>query len=165
MSKEEMSDELRSRHETEVQRGAVNEDLESDMMNDNQIYTDRIELGKRINQILDKGTVKEESLSRERKEALELYRKQMPIRNIEQAELRPWQEQLFTLVKKPTDREVIWIRGGRGNEGKTWFYVVLRSCSRCMSRLENQNGQRTACVNKTTAEYNRYIFVQRTESC
>ena len=34
--------------------------------------------------------------------------------------LKPWQEKLFNILE-PSDREIIWVIGSRGNEGKTWF--------------------------------------------
>ena len=110
----------------ELLRNDTEDDLEMHMLQDNQDYLNKIELGKQISIIIGKGVVKEESLSRSRKEALDLYRKQIPIRNMEQVELRPWQEQLM-VAATPTDREVIWIQGGKGNEGKTWFQNYLAS--------------------------------------
>ena len=147
MSEDEVREELRARHtahtQREEQRQKVLEiarqenipideilcnedDLEVHMLQDNQDYLNKIELGKQISIIIGKGVVKEESLSRSRKEALDLYRKQIPIRNMEQVELRSWQEQLM-VVAIPTEREVIWIQGVRGNEGKTWFQNYLAS--------------------------------------
>ena len=40
--------------------------------------------------------------------------------------LRPWQEGLLNYIK-PSDREVIWVIGRKGNEGKTWFQEFLAS--------------------------------------
>ena len=157
MSEEEVREELRTRNEVfvkrEEQRQKVieiahqenipidhcndivqpttstvdTEGLEVNMLQDNQDYIEKIELGKQINIIIGKGAVKEESLSRTRKEALDLYRKQIPIRNMEQVELRLWQHHLMSLIAIPTEREVIWIQGVRGNEGKTWFQDYLSS--------------------------------------
>ena len=38
--------------------------------------------------------------------------------------LKPWQEKLFKILK-PSEREIIWIVGSRGNEGKTWFQEYI----------------------------------------
>ena len=38
--------------------------------------------------------------------------------------LKPWQEKLVELIK-PSEREIIWIVGSVGNEGKTWFQKYL----------------------------------------
>ena len=39
--------------------------------------------------------------------------------------LKPWQEKLVELIK-PSEREIIWIVGSVGNEGKTWFQKYLK---------------------------------------
>ena len=69
----------------------------------------------------------EDALPKEYKEALLLYRKSQNPLNIMDVELRTWQQQLLDKIKSPTEREVIWIRGVRGNEGKTWFQKYLQS--------------------------------------
>ena len=83
---------------------------------------------KRIFDILNKGIVREGSLSRERREARHLYHKEHQLRDMSQAKLRPWQEQLFEITKVPSEREVIWVIGKDGNEGKSWFQDYLESC-------------------------------------
>jgi len=93
------------------------------MLKDNQKYLEMIERGKNM----DKGVVREESLTKERKLALDLYRKQRPRFDIDNMELRPWQKQALQFVEKPTDRQVIWIRDCNGNEGKTWFQNYVQS--------------------------------------
>ena len=52
---------------------------------------------------------------------MDLYRKQRPRFDIANMELRMWQNQTLNLIDKPTERQVIWITGRQGNEGKTWF--------------------------------------------
>ena len=103
------------------------ESLEKDMCQDNQKYLENIELGKTISAILDIGVIREESLTKERKVILDLYRKQRPRFDIVSMELRPWQEQALKLVEQPSERQVIWIMGRRGNEGKTWFQWYTES--------------------------------------
>lgn len=39
--------------------------------------------------------------------------------------LKPWQEKLLELMK-PSEREILWIVGPEGNEGKTWFQKHLK---------------------------------------
>ena len=94
-------------------------DLEDDLLKDNQLYLERIELGKKIAAILDKGVIREESLTKERKVALELYRRQRPRCDIANMELRPWQKEALKMLETPSERKIIWIMGLRGNEGKT----------------------------------------------
>ena len=84
-------------------------------------------MGKDIALIIDKGTVREESLKRNYKEALDLHRKQKPRIDIQSAKLRPWQDELMKIIYKPSDRTVFWICGYKGNEGKTWFQSYLET--------------------------------------
>ena len=42
-------------------------------------------------------------------------------------ELRPWQQELMKMITTPTEREVIWVQGMRGNEGKSWFQDYVAS--------------------------------------
>ena len=75
--------------ETATASSLDEEDLRDDMLNDNRLYLDKIERGKKIAVIVDEGIVRGESLSKERKLALELYRKQRPFFDPRLVELRP----------------------------------------------------------------------------
>ena len=97
------------------------------MENDNQIYLNKIELGKRIAGIMVKDSIPEGSLSPAHKEALDLYIKQKPWMDIQSVKLRPWQQQLLNIIEVPSIREVIWVVGEKGNEGKTWFQQYLET--------------------------------------
>ena len=98
------------------------ETLETEMLKDNQKYLDMVEHGKDIATIIDKGIVQEESLTKGRKNALDLYRQQHVCLDISTAELCPWQKEAFKLFDEAeNDRKVIWICGVRGNIGKSWF--------------------------------------------
>ena len=66
-------------------------------------------------------------LSKEHQEALELYRKHKSRFDITTSILRPWQEQALGLLESPTDRNIIWICGRNGNEGKSWFQSYIQS--------------------------------------
>ena len=101
--------------------------LEDILLVDNEAYKEKIDLGKQICTILEKGVVNEESLTRDRKFALDLYRKQKPRLDIVDVELRPWQEEALKLIDNPSERKVIWITGRQGNEGKSWFQCYTES--------------------------------------
>ena len=101
------------------------ESLEDELLKGNREYLNKIELGKQITVIIEKGTVKEESLTKHRKDALYLYRKQRAGRGTTHMELRPWQQELMERITTPTEREIIWVQGMRGNEGKSWFQEYL----------------------------------------
>ena len=73
-------------------------------------------------------STKEESLSPPHKEALDLYqRKRLSLSLDDEIALFNWQKALLELVHQPTYREVIWVKGARGNEGKTWFQNYLQT--------------------------------------
>jgi len=101
--------------------------LKEELLQTNQEYLEKIELGKQIALIIDEGTVREESLKKSSKEALDLHRKQKPRIDIQTAQLRPWQDELMKIISKPSDRTVFWICGYVGNEGKTWFQSYLET--------------------------------------
>ena len=101
--------------------------IEKQLLDDEQIYSRTIERGKIIMDVLEKGNVREESLSKDNRDALKMYRKQMSTHNLCNIELHPWQQQLMDNISTPSDREIIWIIGRKGNEGKTWFQEYLES--------------------------------------
>jgi len=75
--------------------------------------------------VKDRG-IPEESLPKDYKEAKDLYVKNKQNIDINNVILRPWQEGLLEYMK-PSNREIIWIIGRKGNEGKTWFQEFLAS--------------------------------------
>ena len=101
--------------------------VEEELMKADQTYTGQIEHGRAIWKILEQGSVCEDSLSKDNREALKIYRKNAPMRNLSNAELRMWQQQLLDNISAPSDREVIWVWGQTGNEGKIWFQGYLET--------------------------------------
>ncbi len=97
------------------------ETLCKEMEDENCRYIAKIELGKMISSILDEKSINEESLNKGKQEALHLYRRQQPQFTILDVELRAWQQDAMKYFESPTKRQVIWICGNNGNEGKTWF--------------------------------------------
>ena len=168
---EEVKEELRSRHAAQVEREAKQQqikeiadeeglpipqeildtqpmdkdDLRERLSRNNQHYLEKIELGKNISTILDEGVVQEDSLSKEDKSALEIYRRQEPRCDISAVQLRPWQEDALKLIDSPSERQVIWISGRQGYEGKSWFqnyiqaYFGYHRVARCDLRIKHAN--------------------------
>ena len=103
--------------------------VEEELIKDDQIYTRRIERGRAICKILEQGSVREDSLSKKKnnRESLKIYRKNMTMRNLSNTELRIWQQHLLEHISAPSDREVIWVWGQTGNEGKTWIKGYLET--------------------------------------
>ena len=79
------------------------EDLREELLEDNNIYLNKIELGRNISLIILEGVVQENSLIKERQEALALYRKRRPRFDISTILLRPWQEEALAIFEIPTD--------------------------------------------------------------
>ena len=147
LPEEEVKEELRARHATQLEREAKRqrieeiargegtslpkeisdaqpldkENLRENLLRDNHLYLEKIELGKNISFIMDEGIVREESLTKEHKLAFDLYRRQEPRFDISVVQLRPWQEAALKLFDCPSERQVIWITGRQGYEGKSWF--------------------------------------------
>ena len=96
--------------------------LHQQLLNDKKLYFEKIELGEQISKYLTVDAIPEESLNKERKFALDLYRKQQVFLGISTVELRPWQKKVFKLFDEAeNERKVIWICGAKGNIGKPWF--------------------------------------------
>ena len=93
---------------------------------DNEEYKEKLERGKILYEEVNQQGIQEESLCQEYKALLDIYRKQKKNIDIENVTLRSWQESLLKYMK-PSDREIIWVIGVKGNEGKSWFQEFLES--------------------------------------
>ena len=94
---------------------------------DNELLYKNIELGKFVFDMIRSGDVEQQSLSKEHAYALNLYNKMRPIVDVETVELRLWQQHCLQLVDLPTERDIIWIKGVHGNEGKSWLQSYVKS--------------------------------------
>ena len=103
------------------------ETVRKEMVEENQQYIAKIELGRMVAAIIDEENICEQSLNKEKQEALLLFRRQQPQFDILDVELRPWQQDAMKYFESPTERQVIWIRGNNGNEGKSWFQKYVQS--------------------------------------
>ena len=103
------------------------EGLRKILRKENQEYEEKLELGKAIYKILGEDNLKQESINKVYKEALELYIKQKQSIDQENTILRPWQEDLLKQIEHPTEREIIWVRGAQCGEGKSWFQEFVES--------------------------------------
>ena len=103
------------------------DDLRTRLQNDKRVHAEKIKLGQEIEAIIGDGDASEESLAKDDKNALDLYRKQKMLIDISNVSLRPWQEELFEKLQNPSDREVIWVCGAQGNEGKSFFQAYVES--------------------------------------
>ena len=98
------------------------EDLKKEMVKDNNEYKRKIKLGKKVYKILGRTDIEQGSLALDRKEALDIYMTHKSDYFTDKVvQLKPWQESLLEYVQKPCDREIFWVVGKEGNEGKSWF--------------------------------------------
>ena len=91
-------------------------------------YQEKLVQGKKIYKMLGEGVVSYQALPREMKEDVDHYMEnQADFRDVGNVELKPWQESLLEYVQQPCDREIFWIVGKEGNEGKNWFQKYVKS--------------------------------------
>ena len=102
------------------------EEMIKRLIKDDKEYKYNVAWGKQIYEYVNKYGIKEESLCPEYKELLDVYMKQRNMIDIDNVILRTWQTSLLEYMV-PTNREVIWIIGTKGNEGKSWFQEFLES--------------------------------------
>ena len=93
----------------------------------NKKYEEKVELGKALYKILNKGVVQEESFPPEWQKALDLYLKQGHQIDPETVVLKPWQMELMKHIDNPSDRKILWVQGEKCGEGKTWFQKYVQS--------------------------------------
>ena len=113
----------------EIDKGSCNsEDLKIEVLDNAKAYDQKIQLGETLHKLLMETNTKEESLSKQHKEAFDLYnKKRLAINPHDAIKLYPWQQHALECIRKPSYRQVIWIKGARGNEGKSWFQNYVQS--------------------------------------
>ena len=108
----------------------------------------KISLGESIENILYKDEVKQAALSKDKQEALELYRNEDDEYDLyKDTVLYPWQESLLKYMK-PSDREVIWAVGEKTNEGKSYFQKYVKAMygtSRVVSGINLKASSKNIC--------------------
>ena len=104
------------------------DDLEKEMVRNNNEYKRKIKLGRKVYKILGRTDIEQGSLALDRKEALDIYMTHKDDYFTDKVvQLKPWQESLLEYVQKPCDREIFWVVGKEGNEGKSWFQKYVKS--------------------------------------
>ena len=145
----------KDRHELECNQY---EALEIEMLKETEDYNKKYLKGKMIFEILNKNNnVKEEALDTEKKAALEIYIKHSSLNMSDNVELLSWQSQLMECFAKPTDRQVIWVIGEKGGEGKTFFQKLV---------LKMFGTRRVMCMDLNAKSKNiNYILATQTLTC
>ena len=150
---EEVKVELRLRHAAQVEREAKQQQIKEiaekeglpipqeildtqlvdkdtvrkEMKEENQQYIEKIELGRIVAAVIHEEHICEQALCKEKQEALLLFRRQQPLFDISNTDLRPWQQDAMKYFESPTERQVIRISGRQGNEGKSWFQNYVQT--------------------------------------
>ena len=82
--------------------------LKLEILDNAKIYDEKISLGESTHKLLMETNTKEESLSRQHKEAFDLYQRQRIAVNPDDAiKLYPWQQQALKSIQKPSYRKII----------------------------------------------------------
>merc|ERR1712121_306757 len=99
-------------------KGMLLNDMTEEMLDFNR----KKEMGRKINEILENSAnFNENALSKEKKEALNIFNLYGKSNKILKTNWRGWQQGLREYLNKPTEREIIWVIGETGNEGKSFF--------------------------------------------
>ena len=90
-------------------------------------YKQKLEKGEMLQKILRQNPdIMEEALSAGDEEALKLYQSSCN-NDIEMGsvKLRPWQEEIIRFIDSPSERNIYWVVGSTGNEGKTFLQKYI----------------------------------------
>ena len=101
-------------------------ELEKILVYDDYEYKQKCKLGFKVEKLINKNGIHQESLRSEYKEALDLHLKKSVKSFPENIELKPWQISLLEEVKIPTERKIIWVVGKSCGEGKTWLQNYIK---------------------------------------
>ena len=81
----------------------------------------------KVYEIINNHPLCQQSLRSEYREALDLYMKESVESFPANVKLKPWQNELMKYIQ-PHDREIIWVVGKDGNEGKVGSKNMLNLC-------------------------------------
>jgi fructose-specific phosphotransferase system component IIB len=96
--------------------------LYNDVTIEMQDFNRKKEMGRKLKVIMENNAnINENALSKEKKEALEIFNLYGKSSQLLKTNWRGWQQGLRSYLNKPTEREIIWVIGTKGNEGKSFF--------------------------------------------
>ena len=96
--------------------------LYNDVTIEMQEFNRKKEMGRKLKEIMENNVnFNENALSKEKKEALDIFNLYGKSSQLLKTNWRGWQQGLRTYLNKPTEREIIWVIGVKGNEGKSFF--------------------------------------------
>ena len=106
------------------EREVAEQSLLDEMRRNAHLYEDQLKMGQDIASSLQEyDDIPEQSLSNEHRKALEVYKQSrlQQVNHYEIVTLRLWQQKVISFIDEPNMRQVIWIVGKQGNEGKTFL--------------------------------------------
>ena len=103
-----------------VHKNTTNEILQN-IESDQKIYDNIGKTGTILKELIKDNDIDPMSLRKDYQKALDV---DVSKKEYQHHALKPWQEQLLNLMK-PSQREIIWICGNKGAEGKSWFQNYL----------------------------------------
>ena len=100
------------------------QDIVSLLIHDQNQFNDKRRMGSLVKTTLLTQSIEPQSLRKEMREALDIHECYKKL-DTDTCNLKGWQKELLSLMETPTDREIIWVIGKRGNEGKTWLQKYI----------------------------------------
>ena len=100
--------------------------LENIAVENSNEFKRKLEIGRELKAIIVKRKIMKASLQKDHAEALELFENHGQVKKITPVEWRPWQRELLVYANNPTPRRIIWVVGGKGNEGKSFFQGQIK---------------------------------------
>ena len=94
----------------------------TDILQSQKKFDDKKEASSLLKTVLEKQDIDIEAIPKNYSELLKINAKT----HASNTSLRPWQQQLLGFLV-PSEREVMWVVGKDGNEGKTWFQKYLKN--------------------------------------
>ena len=110
------------RHE-KVHTASLNQILDN-VRHDQDTYDNAIKTGELVKEALNDKDIDVKSLRKEYAKALEINAVKTHSPHGDFGSLKLWQKDLLKMLK-PSQREIIWITGKKGAEGKTWFQEYI----------------------------------------
>ena len=122
-------------------------------------YLEKLRKGEILEKILQQcpGTM-EEALYSHDMNALKAYQSSCEDSlNMDSIVLKPWQTDVLKLIENPSDRDIYWINGDKGNEGKTFIQKYIRTQYGARRVLKSEVNTRKTDI--------AYVLAQETLTC
>ena len=112
-----------SKDETPIPQ-STEQDIVSLLKDDQKLFNAKLQTGSFVKNALLTQNIEPHSLRKEMREALDIHDCHTKP-DMNNCTLKSWQQEVLTLMETPSSREIIWIIGQHGNEGKTWLQKYI----------------------------------------